>query len=115
MKPWEPAKPNAEEMLLNVYAFRSSAFARNRDSVVCIGVRKQLEGLLGTGVLSATFFGYALYRDHNETEYIGVWGARNASKLRRLLRERGAQVTTHRGSPPKVRLHHFVTNPGARG
>ena len=100
---------------LNVYAFRSSAFARNGDSVVCIGAREQLEHLLGTGMLSATFFGYALYRDPDETEYTGVWGARNASKLRRLLRERGARVTIHRETPPGIRLHHFVTNPGARG
>lgn len=100
---------------IDVYAFRSCAFARNGDSVVCIGARKQLESLLGAGMLSATFFGYALYRDPNETEYIGVWGARNASKLRRLLRECGAQVIIHRESPPEVRLHHFATNPGVRG
>ena len=107
--------PNqAEGIPLDVYAFRSSAFARNGDSVVCIGAREQLEGLLGAGMLTATFFGYALYRDPDETEYIGVWGARNASKLRRLLRERGAQITIHRQSPPGARLHHF-TVAGVRG
>ena len=104
-----------EGTFLDVYAFRSSAFARNGDSVVCIGARDQLECLLGTGTLSATFFGYALYQDPNKTEYIGVWGARNASKFRRLLRERGVQVIIHREPPPEIRLHHFATNPGARG
>ena len=93
--------PNqAEGIPLDVYAFRSSAFARHGDSVVCIGARKQLESLLGAGMLSATFFGYALYRASDETEYIG---ARNASKLRRLLRERGAQVTTHRHRVQEMR------------
>ena len=107
--------PSAERMPLDVYTFRSGAFARNCDSVVCIGARKQLEGLLSTELLSVTFLGYALYRDPTETEYIGVWGVRNASKLRRLLQERGAQITIHRRSPPGVRLHYFTTNPGARG
>lgn len=115
MMPWQHAKSSAERMPFDVYVFRSGAFARNCDSVVCIGARKQLEGLLGIGMLSVTFFGYALCRDPTETEYIGVWGARNASKLRRRLRERGAQVTIHRKLPPEVRLHHFTTNPGARG
>lgn len=98
---------------VEVYVFRSGGFARNGDSVVCAARCEHIEGLLGAGILDAVFFGHAEYRDDEATRYLAVWGARNASRLRRLLRERGAELAVHH-APPPARLHHWTTRPRAR-
>jgi len=81
--------------------------------VVCVGRREQIEHLLGTGTLEALFFGYAEYTDDQDGRFLGVWGARNASRLRRLLREQGAEVTVHH-APPPARLRIWQSCAGAR-
>ena len=74
---------------IEIYVFRSGSFACNGDSVVCVGPREQIEALLGVGALDALFFGHVEYAGEQDRRFIGVWGTRNASRLRRLLRERG--------------------------
>ncbi|HEU0097142.1 MAG TPA: hypothetical protein VFQ67_00070 [Allosphingosinicella sp.] len=82
-----------------MYLFRSHVFAHNRDSVVCVGPTAEIEALLGRGFVQAEFGGAVFYRDDRERELIGVWGRRKASRLRRLLREKGAEIVVHRASP----------------
>jgi hypothetical protein len=63
--------------------------------------------------INAIFFGYASYRSATGDDFVGVWGTRNASKLRRLLRSNGVELVVHR-QPPPARLHHWVTHGRAR-
>jgi len=42
---------------VDVYAFRSTAFARNGVSAVCLGRREEIEGILGIGIVSDIFLG----------------------------------------------------------
>ena len=99
---------------MDVFLFRSDRFARNGDSVVCAGRREAIEALLVTGALEALFLGFAEYGDARGERFLGVWGARNASRLRRLLRERGAHLAVHHAQPP-ARLRLWETRPGIRG
>lgn len=101
------------EHAMDIYLFRSTRFARNGDSVVCVGRRGPIESLLGVNGLEATFFGFAEYVDNSGERFLGVWGARNASRLRGLLRERGAELLVHRAEPP-ARLRVWETRPGVR-
>ncbi len=95
---------------LNVYVFRDGPFAPRGDTVVCAGDRDAVEACLGQGEVQILFRGAAIYtNDATKQDYIGVWGVRKASRLRRLLRECGAEVVIHAGPPPEARLRHFTT------
>ncbi len=96
--------------LLNVYVFRDGPFGPGGDTVVCVGDRAALEALLRRGRVQTLFRGAAVYtNDATKQDYIGVWGVRKASRLRRLLREHGAELVIHAEAPPKARLRHFVS------
>jgi len=95
--------------LLDVYVFRDGPFAPRGDTVVCVGDRAAVEAHLGRGQVQTLFRGAAVYtNDATKQDYIGVWGVRKASRLRRLLREHGAELVIHAEAPPKARLRHFV-------
>ncbi len=95
---------------LNVYVFRDGPFAPGGDTVVCAGERAGVEACLGRGQVQILFRGAVIYtNDATQQDYIGVWGVRKASRLRRLLREGGAEVVIHAGQPPQARLRHFTT------
>ncbi|HEY3847631.1 MAG TPA: hypothetical protein VGL95_11005 [Acetobacteraceae bacterium] len=95
---------------LTVYLFRDSHFAPSGDTVVCAGAKAGIESYLGGGQVESLFKGFAVYTDRGANrDYIGVWGIRNASGLRRLLKERGAALTVHKVPPPNARLRYFKT------
>lgn len=95
---------------LNIYVFRDRHFAPAGDTVVCIGGRGSIEALLGNKPIPGLFTGQAVYtNDETNQDYVGVWGKREASRFRRLLRERGADLLVHRVPPPGVRLRHWET------
>ena len=94
---------------LTTYLFRDGHFASSGDTVVCVADRAAVEAALGRGQLEALFQGGAVYTDVAiKLDYIGVWGARNASRLRRFLRERGFEIVIDRGRPPNARLRYFM-------
>src|SRR5262245_31105153 len=98
-----------------VYLFRSRNFMRGSDAVVSAAPLDLVVsvygggGTLNLGGLAAAFGGGAFFR--NETTgrcFLGVWGARNASRFRAALRASGAAVSIIR-EPPPARLIFFET------
>jgi hypothetical protein len=69
--------------------------------------------------VAQAFSGCATYRRGDATRswllrwlprnYVGVWGKKNTSRLRRFLRERGAELVIHRTAPSHIRLAYFST------
>ena len=58
-------------------------------------------GMKGEQGLEAAFGGSAYYCNEATGEaYLAVWGARNGSRFRRLLRESGATLKIISGEPP---------------
>jgi hypothetical protein len=87
-----------------VCLFRDSLPSRS-NTLVCIGEKQLIETALGGGQLALLFKGEAVYRnDTTNQAYLGVWGARNGSRLRRLLREQGVELLVKRARPPNTRL-----------
>ena len=98
-------------VLLHVYLFRDDHFAPAGSSLVCIGENAAIEIRLGDGQVETLFNGVAVYTcDTTKQDYVGVWGSRNASRLRRVLREHGAGLVIHPEPPPRVRLRHWTTS-----
>jgi hypothetical protein len=87
-----------------VYLFRDSLPSRS-NTVVCVGEKERIEAAFGGGQLAVLFKGEAVYsNDTINRTYLGVWGARNASRLRRLLQEHGVELLVKRTRPPNTRL-----------
>lgn len=79
--------------LCPVYLFRSSGFATSGDTVVSVAPLDRVVavygsgGVVGEGGLSSSFGGAAIFKnDVSGACFIGVWGARNASRFRSELR-----------------------------
>ena len=99
---------------ITIYLFRDS-FAPAGNSVVCVGEKERIEAALGFGKIKVLFHGEAVYtNDTTKKDYLGVWGTRNASRLRRLLREQGSKLIIQRTRPPNTRLRYYSTQPGER-
>jgi hypothetical protein len=76
-----------------VYLFRSTGFAPSGDTVVSVAPLDTVVavygtgGVVGEGGLSSSFGGAAVFKNDASGEcFIGVWGARNASRFRSELR-----------------------------
>src|SRR5471030_735446 len=83
-----------------IYEYRLGA------TVYCDGERKFVTAFMHEDDLAFEFRGWVRLRDSNTgKDYLGVWGRRNASRFRRLLRERGAEFSIIRREQPhrKVR------------
>jgi hypothetical protein len=90
-----------------VYLFRAGNFARNGDSVVSVAPRDIVISVYGGGGfegsdgLAAAFDGGCVYRnDDTGASFLGVWGARKASRFRAALRQSGLELDIVRQSPP---------------
>ena len=94
---------------LDIYVFRDAHFAPGGDTIVCIAERHQTKRFLQKKEVAWAFSGYALYWKWPWKTYVGVWGRKNASRFRRFLRERGAEVRIHREAPPDLRLAYWST------
>jgi len=94
---------------LNVYIFRDAHFAPNGDTVVCIVGSADLRAFMTADEVAEAFSGHAVYWRWPWRRYVGVWGDRNASRFRRFLRERGAELLIRRERPPKLRLGYHTT------
>jgi hypothetical protein len=66
-----------------------------------------VEKLLGKAKLSDTFEGYLEYEQlDNGQRFLGVWGNRNATKLRQMLRKKGGKIIIEHPSPALFRQRH---------
>jgi hypothetical protein len=90
---------------MNLFEFRESFRRDESERVVCIGERALLTKVLSESELEKLFGGWIIYSDPNNLDYLGVWGARKARALRRILRERrGVDVTLTRTRPDALRM-----------
>ena len=88
-----------------IYNYRDRLLHRGQQtSVVAQGKREFVERFIRRAEFGSLFGGYILSRDsRSEQEYLGVWGARKASRFRSLLRERGASFSIERYDTPPFR------------
>ena len=96
--------------VLNVYVFRDPHFAPDGDTMVCVAERSQTERFFPKKEIAWAFSGHAVYRRWPWKAYVGVWGKKNASRFRRFLRERGAELVIHHDEPTNLRLCYFTTD-----
>ena len=95
--------------VLDVYVFRDPNFAPEGNTLVCIAPRRAMEPFMSKSEVSRAFGGCAVYRRSLWTTFVGVWGDRNASRFRRFLRERGAELAIHKEAPTNARLVSWTT------
>ena len=90
-----------------VYLFRDQSFSGGGDTVVCVATRESVVSVFGggdlfdSGGLSAEFAGSAVFRDDASGQFfLGVWGARKASRFRNRLRAHGITCQVRHERPP---------------
>lgn len=92
------------------YEFSDTAFVVGSDPVVCVIPFTALKSYMTLGELDDAFSGYASYRQAPWMKrYVGVWGRKNCQRLRRFLRERGADIVIHRERPLRLKLARYKT------
>ena len=95
-----------ERPLSLLFTYRTYLLGSKRSPIVIKGSREWIEKYIPIGEFSELFGGYVLWREPKRKskempgEGLGVWGRRNASKLRRILRERGAVFEVVEGEGP---------------
>jgi hypothetical protein len=94
--------------MIDVYVFRDPHFAPDGNTVVCIVPKRSMQRFVSKKEVSQAFGGCAVYHRWLKA-YVGVWGDRNGSRLRRFLRERGAELKVHKEAPPSIRLLYWTT------
>ena len=107
---------------IDVYVFPQDQFEAAAQPIVCIANRAAIERYLTQREISRAFSGHAIYCRGQGCllpalvslfwpggTYIGVWGSRNASRFRRFLRERGAELVIHNEAPAGVHLTQWTT------
>ena len=91
--------------MLDLYQFTESRkYWRGAAPIVCIGPASQICALIDHDEMKMTFGGYVIYESGEGSEYVGVWGGRNASRMRRMLRERGAGINVLPDLPQHLRM-----------
>jgi len=105
---------------LQIYLWRDIGFARNQDTVVSAAPSDAViavyggGGIYGSDGLSAAFGGSVVFCDPDTRDtYLGVWGARNASRFRSAFRRRGITLEVIPEPPPSV-LAVWSTRRGSR-
>ena len=94
---------------LEIFQFKYAEYTDGRSPFfVSIAEMKPIERFIKQDEFSRLFGGYIRFRnDRSELIYLGVWGTRKASKLRRLLRERGASLVILQRPPNGARVSSF--------
>jgi len=102
-------------MDITVYEFRASVdtFTKTLPHVVKADLA-QIERLIPVIEFGELFGGYLMWdppepsSDRLKGSSIGVWGLRNGSRFRRVLRERGARLERVKGSGPTQRIRRIA-------
>ena len=89
---------------MDLFEFKDSFRFNQSERVVCIGERALVSRALSESELAKLFGGWIIYSDPSRCDYLGVWGARKARTLRRILRERGVDVSLTRTRPDAIRV-----------
>jgi hypothetical protein len=96
---------------IDAYEFQDTAFVVGSDPVVCVVPLSMLASYMTLAELDDAFSGHASYRQAPWMKrYAGVWGRKNCQRLRRFLRERGADVVIHRERPSRLVLASYKTS-----
>jgi hypothetical protein len=89
---------------LTVYLFLDRV-SKGGEAIICVAEKSEIYPAIDRREIEGLFAGSILYKDDRRNkDYLGVWGARNASRLRRLLRERGFDLAIERKRPAGIRL-----------
>ena len=103
-----------------LFSYQTHLLGDKRSSPIIIkGSRDWIEEYIPFNEFTQIFGGYLLLREPHEPsevmpgEGLGVWGRRNASKLRRILRERGATFEVIEGEGPAQQI--AIRGESARG
>jgi len=95
---------------LTAYSFRDPGFGLDGDTHVCVVEVLALKAFMSENEVDAAFSGHVVYRRGFLKRYVGVWGRRNAKRLRRFLSERGANIMIKRSKPVGARIAWFKTH-----
>ena len=96
---------------LPVYEFPETAFVVGSDPVVCIAPLSTMRLYMTVAEIDQAFSGYASYRQAPWMKrYVGVWGRKNCQRLRRFLRERGADVVLNRERTERLSIASYKTH-----
>ena len=94
-----------------LFSFQTHLLGDKRSAPIVIkGSRKWIEKYIPFQEFTQIFGGYLLWRPPQAPsevmpgEGLGVWGSRNVSKLRRILRERGANFEVVEDEGPTQHL-----------
>src|SRR5260221_13349001 len=101
---------------MTVYEFVDTrGYWKGSAPVVCVASALLVRPLLDERELSDLFGGCVLYADRDsDLEYLGVWGARNASRYRAILRLRGASFALVKRLPENLAQKWRHTRPSSR-
>jgi hypothetical protein len=95
---------------ITAYEFSDTAFVVGSDAVVCIARLSDVQAIMSLDELDTAISGYASYRQVPWMgRFVGVWGRKNCQRLRRFLRERGAEVELVKERPSRLRLTSYTT------
>jgi hypothetical protein len=95
---------HGRERSMHLFEFKDSFRFNESERVVCIGERALVTMTLCESELAKLFGGWIIYSDPSGLDYLGIWGARKARTLRRILRERGVDVSLSRTRPDAIRM-----------
>ncbi|MEY9363905.1 hypothetical protein ABH994_006626 [Bradyrhizobium yuanmingense] len=91
--------------MLELYQFKEiRKYWKGSAPTVCIGPLSEICALIDRDELKMLFGGYVVYEGEGQAEFIGVWGGRNAARLRRTLRERGSTLHLLNSLPRESRV-----------
>jgi hypothetical protein len=97
--------------LASLFCFQTHLLGNKRSAPIVIkGSREWIEQYIPFQEFTEIFAGYLLWREPQKAskmmpgEALGVWGRRNVSKLRRILRERGANFEVLEEEGPSQQL-----------
>ena len=96
---------------MTLFQFKPDWFIDGRNQPIAIKAsREWIEQFIQIDEFGTLFGGYVVWRKPSQPvqdmpgEAIGVWGNRNVSRLRRILRERGAEYHVILDEGPKQTL-----------
>jgi hypothetical protein len=88
-----------------VYLLKEAFRLGQSQRTICLTPESVLDGRIDKGDLESTFGGWITYvDDQNDTEYLGVWGTRNASRFRAMLKRKEIDFVLKQTRHASIRL-----------
>ncbi len=88
-----------------IYEYESSFYTDGRsEKIVCQGRKSFVENFILQKEFDELFGGFILSGNvESGEEFLGVWGKRKCQRMRRILRERGAEFKLQKNVVPSFR------------